>query len=117
MELNGSIVDNVMEAIVSPQQRFLRCLMGAAKANKTELKMVVPSTRAFDKGNPQADMVGSFGFSEDPDLRTGVLLRNLFPLIKVDDVVSKNLLMGRTHHLFVSHSQAGQNDVADCGDG
>ena len=68
MELNGSIVDNVMEAIVSPQQRFLRCLMGAAKANKTELKMVVPSTRAFDKENPQADMVGAFGFSEDPDL-------------------------------------------------
>ena len=95
MELNISMVDNVMEAMVSPQQRFLRCLMGAAKANKTELKMVVPSVRAFDNANPQASMAGAFGFSDDPDLRKGVLLRNLFPLITADDEVPQTFKWAR----------------------
>ena len=95
MELNISMVDNVMEAMVSPQQRFLRCLMGAAKANKTELKMVVPSVRAFDNANPQASMAGAFSFSDDPDLRKGVLLRNLFPLITADDEVPQTFKWAR----------------------
>ena len=49
--------------------------------------MVVPSIRAFDKENPQAGMAGAFGLGEDPDLRKGVLLRNLSPLITVDNEV------------------------------
>ena len=69
--------------------------MGAAKAHKTELKIVVPSTRAFDEENPQADMAGAFGFSEDLDLRKGVLLRNLFLLITADDEVPQTFKWAR----------------------
>ena len=58
MELNISMVDNVMEAMVSPQQRYLRCLMGAAKASKTEMRMVKPSIWDFDK---QGEPVNRFG--------------------------------------------------------
>ena len=40
-------------------------------------------------------MAGAFGFSEDPDLRKGVLLRNLFPLITVDDEVPQTFQWAR----------------------
>ena len=95
MEWNISMVDNVMEAMVSPQQRYLRCLMGAAKASKTELRMVKPSIGDFDKENPSTGLAGAFGYSEDPVLRKGVLLRNLFPLITVDDEVPENFQWAR----------------------
>ena len=57
--------------------------------------MVVPSIRAFDKENPQAGMAGAFGLGYDPDLRKGVLLRNLFPLITVDNEVPQTTQWAR----------------------
>ena len=96
MELNISMVDDVTDAMVSPQQRYLRSLMGAAKASKTELRMVKPSIGNFDKENPSTGgLAGAFGYSEDPVLRKGVLLRNLFPLITVDDEAPENFQWAR----------------------
>ena len=112
-----SMVDNVMETMVSSQQRFLRCLMGAVKASKTELRMVVPSIRAFDKDNSPAGMAGAFGFNEDSDLREGVLLRNLFPLITVDDEVPENFQWARDIASLSAIAKLEKNDAAVCGDG
>ena len=57
-----------MDAMVSPQQRYLRSLMGAAKASKTELRMVKPSIGDFDKENPSTGLAGAFGYSEETQL-------------------------------------------------
>jgi hypothetical protein len=57
--------------------------------------MVEPSTRAFDKQNPTAGKAGAFGFGEDPVLRKVVLLRNLFPLVTMDEGVPENFEWAR----------------------